>query len=82
MQPIEQDRVASLYRESSAHKVKQVLVLNLDDGDRDRLLILLSLGDLGSLLRHNGGGIESLEQHVPKRKPWRCQLHMRMRHCI
>lgn len=53
------------YGESSAHKVHQVRVLDLDDGHGDWGLVLLGLGDLGFLLRHDCRGIESLEQQIP-----------------
>jgi hypothetical protein len=53
------------YGESSAHKVHQVRVLDLDDGHGDWGLVLLGLGDLGFLLRHDCRRIESLEQQIP-----------------
>lgn len=53
------------YRQTTAHKVQQVRVLNLEDGHRDGLLVPLDLWDLWSLLRQNGRHVKTLEQQVP-----------------
>lgn len=53
------------YSKTTTHKVEQIGILNLKDGNRDRLLVLLDLGDLGSLLGNNRCRIETLQQDIP-----------------
>lgn len=74
-------KIKITYGESSAHKVHQVRVLDLDDGHGDRGLVLLGLGDLGFLLRHDSRCIESLEQQIPTKKK-ESKKHMSMENIL